>query len=1007
MKKGLLKKYLFPLLLVLVSVVLFTVNYEPNTYLSGWDTLHPEFNFSLAWDRALSVWQNFQGLGSTPSQAQATELVRIPILWLLSLMVPLSMVRYLFMFFTWLVGVLGMYVFVQEVLGKKDFKSKGASFIASLFYLLNLATVQQYFVPLSMFAVHFAGLPWLLFFAGKYLKSGGKKKLLVYSLLSLLFSPMAHTPTLFYVYLMSLVLFGVGFLWKKRMIGLKRLITLVGVTVLMNAYWLLPNMYYLVNHGMEVSGSSIHQNFSDEARLQSQLYGTTFDLSTLKNFLFNWRGYDFDSQEYVPLMGDWVDHVNNPVVTKINIGLFVLSLLGLFIMLVSGSSYGLGLGLIFLMGVFFWMNNNPPFGPIYSWLQGNIEVFKEGFRFPFTKFSLVMVFAMSTFLGRSIDWIVSKLKRNIFSWVIIGFAGLIFVSSKPAFEGWFISPLMKVDVPQEYFDTFEWLNAQPDGRVLKLPMQSMYGWNFYDWGYQGAGFTWFGINKPTLDREFDRWNSLNEIAYTELVGAYFNNNWNEFEGLLDKYRISYVFYDKSVVLPGLDEKVLLEDRFVNWQENTSKLGLEYFSGDLSVYSYNFLEDVKGVGGEELPFSKLKTNGEVDIYYQDGSLVVSTNIQGMKNKILLLDEYIDKNMEISAEKLLDGSYLVSMSLSSPGVYLNDDRVLKEKKLRLVEGVKDSEFVVINGKAFDLREIEFSDRRVMGYVKVDNQVDFGVGNGADFGDGKTHVVLTDSKIITISDDLSTNNRVRLLNDDYELKIVFPVENYYQSFSNLLEYENNCSFSGEGEIGGREYFRGFGLTAKNGGVNCTGLILDQGMDYLVAVNGENISGRSLKMYVTDIETGFSIYEWVFDSGEFNQGFVVNKNEDDTWLGVESRSYGRIESENILDNLILLPVNIDWINGIRIYTKNEQTEKLVEIYTNNTAYEKGFIGFLDGKMLEHVKVNGWANGFVIPGGENMENRQVVIVFWPQYLEWGGLLLLVLTPVYILVRKRRNRSFN
>src|SRR5690606_51577 len=72
-------------------------------------------------------------------------------------------------------------------------------------------------------------------------------------------------------------------------------------------------------------------------------------------------------------------------------------------------------------------------------------------------------------------------------------------------------------------------------------------------------------------------------------------------------------------------------------------------------------------------------------------------------------------------------------------------------------------------------------------------------------------------------------------------------------------------------------------------------------------------------------------------------------------------------------------------------------------------------GEKLEHVKVNGWANGWMIEPREQDEKaesgfgqlidqakaqgfgelignngeRKVVIVFWPQYLQWLGFLVL------------------
>ena len=93
-------------------------------------------------------------------------------------------------------------------------------------------------------------------------------------------------------------------------------------------------------------------------------------------------------------------------------------------------------------------------------------------------------------------------------------------------------------------------------------------------------------------------------------------------------------------------------------------------------------------------------------------------------------------------------------------------------------------------------------------------------------------------------------------------------------------------------------------------------------------------------------------------------------------------------------------------------------------------FIPWLFGDKLEHVKVNGWANGWKIAGNqqktknnkqqtgfgqliqtaqaqsfgelvsgntESVENVEIVLVYWPQYLQWLGLGLLGLSGGVIL----------
>ena len=101
-------------------------------------------------------------------------------------------------------------------------------------------------------------------------------------------------------------------------------------------------------------------------------------------------------------------------------------------------------------------------------------------------------------------------------------SGLLIYYTMPAFNGNLISPLMRIKIPSYYFDVFSYFNRQKDdGRIANLPIQSPWGWEYYDWykdkprfaedstrraSYQGAGFIWFGIKQPLLNRDFDRWN---------------------------------------------------------------------------------------------------------------------------------------------------------------------------------------------------------------------------------------------------------------------------------------------------------------------------------------------------------------------------------------------------------------------------------------------------------------------------------------------------------------------
>src|SRR5579864_8417312 len=95
-------------ILIFISLLLCSVNYTPGTFLSGWDTLHPEFNFGLNLQRVLfGVFRTEQGLGAVAGHSHMVELIRIIILYLFHFFMPLNFLRYSYIFLNLLVGPVG------------------------------------------------------------------------------------------------------------------------------------------------------------------------------------------------------------------------------------------------------------------------------------------------------------------------------------------------------------------------------------------------------------------------------------------------------------------------------------------------------------------------------------------------------------------------------------------------------------------------------------------------------------------------------------------------------------------------------------------------------------------------------------------------------------------------------------------------------------------------------------------------------------------------------------
>src|SRR3989344_6667617 len=94
--------------LVLFTLTLVALNFTPDTYLTGWDTLHPEFDLWLNLKRVLfGVWREEQGLGALAVHSHMSELPRIIFHSVLSIFTPESFHRYLYFFLTLVLGPLG------------------------------------------------------------------------------------------------------------------------------------------------------------------------------------------------------------------------------------------------------------------------------------------------------------------------------------------------------------------------------------------------------------------------------------------------------------------------------------------------------------------------------------------------------------------------------------------------------------------------------------------------------------------------------------------------------------------------------------------------------------------------------------------------------------------------------------------------------------------------------------------------------------------------------------
>lgn len=915
-KTLLTQKVLFPIVLALIGLIIAFANYTPNTFLTGWDTLHPEFNFPLAFERVINgVWRADQGLGTVAIQSHMAELPRIFTLWILSFIFPLESLRYITMLTPLVIGPLGVYFLTNSLIKNKKY-SYLASFLASLSYLMSLGTVQHFVVPLEMFALHFAFLPWAFLFMNRFLQTGSRKFISLFALNTLFLIPQAHTATLLYVYILSVLGVTGAFValnFNKKSIS--RAFLVIVTTLLINAYIIFPNIYAAKNHGQEVQNSRINRFFSQEAFAKNQQFGNVENAAIAKSFLFDWQLYDFNLNQSVDVVSSWKKNLENPFVLGFGYLVFLISALGGLKTILKRDKKAIVFLPISILAFLMLLNGTFPMTWVFSNLSVISETLKEALRFPFTKFSILYMLGLSIFFAFGIQFILEKIDKNNLNKLLTGLitAGFIFYFL-PAFQGTLVSPAMRVSIPDNYFRMFEFFNSKSeDERIAVLPIHSFWGWVYNDWkdldvkkdnagnGYQGAGFLQFGIKQPLLDRDHDRWSQFNEQYQREMKYAIYSQNVNLIRDVLNKYDVKWILFDTSVTnLSGYQNETL------SWQI-PDMLGR--------------FEDIrlsKKFGENLYVYEVLNSNNSRVEVFEDmpdaGPLMAGSN----RDRVFAeLKDYKTKNIlskDFEAENYMYDEHFIGKITSSPIAVVNGNSPLSQ-------GVKCSGAKAERSVNGELIRYESENGALCDYFAFPN-----------LSHEKSYVVTFETRNVKgfplqvyICNDLSLhcNQTIYLKPNTNPTIEAFVIPAYY----------------------------------------------DYGTGHTININNFSIKGKAS---VNEL-LGIKIYEYTppsFTSGQnrtSNSGnfSVLEQNQTSIIVGLK----------NIKDNSTL--------------TLSERFHKGWNAYVlpENYGFWDESFPFLRGEeLVDHNTINNWKNGWEIDS--NMSDRNVAIIFMPQYLLYMGLIL-------------------
>ena len=633
--KHFFEKY-WPILgLVSIVTLILITNHVPNAFLTGGDNLHPEFNLSENIKRSIfSVWQEYQGVGLLAGMGHASDLLRQLLLGIFMAIMPVESVRYFYTILTLIIGSIGSYFLIFKILHEEEheenlLKNQLVAITGAVFYLLNLATLQQYFTAFEVFTAHFAALPFLILTAVNYFQKPTRKNLFIAGLISFLASPGDYVPTLFIVYLMAASILGL-FLGQKNSLKQTfiKLLKYLLVVFIVNSFWLLPFIYFVLTNSNVVTNSQINRLASQTIFEQNKEFGDIFDVMLLKGFWFN-NVEPNTTGTFVYMMDAWRKYFSNPFVNAIGFSFFGVIIFGLIQTFRKSKSLGIAFLSLFVFSFTMLTTATPPFSWIVAIMRDHLPLFGEVFRFPFTKFSLLAGLSYSIFFSIGIKEIlkIAKLSKEKFYFGATALSVfLIIIFALPTFRGEFFYYREQIQIPHYYFDFFNYLNKQdPSIRISDFPQYQNWEWNFYDWGYSGSGFVWYGIKQPILSRTFDTWSTQNENYYWEITNAMYAKNPKLFEDVLNKYQVSKLYIDNSIQSPS-STKGLFKNELKEIIKEDKSIKKEKTFGSIELYSHDLSSNQKGFIYTKSTLPKVNSydSSSYDYAYEDFSDYSSSN-----------------------------------------------------------------------------------------------------------------------------------------------------------------------------------------------------------------------------------------------------------------------------------------------------------------------------------------------------------------------------------------------
>jgi hypothetical protein len=199
--------------------------------------------------------------------------------------------RYIWVWLMWWFGAVGAYTLAQFIFAPKSetennaasFAARTAGLVAGLFYLLNLATVQYFYLPYESFSSFYGSLPWLIWVILQYYQQPTRRRLALVFATAVLSTSAFYVQTLFVVFGLLVAVLSLVQLAARR-VSWRVVVTAGAVLLSANLFWLLPSVYFTVTSSQVTVESKVNRLSTVESQLMNQSFGTPLNIALLKGY---------------------------------------------------------------------------------------------------------------------------------------------------------------------------------------------------------------------------------------------------------------------------------------------------------------------------------------------------------------------------------------------------------------------------------------------------------------------------------------------------------------------------------------------------------------------------------------------------------------------------------------------------------------------------------------------------------------------------------------------------